>query len=403
MSKYTISKNQYMKKTILLLICFVVGFLSAIAGDHPEAHFGEFGLEHLPNAEAYQAKYLNQVVEYVPCDITKPSYDDDRFINTCKGKFMHPYRIVKISGNDRTIKFEMVDTTNPKKKIKFQFRNYYEYWSYGNDTWCNTNTYQVPLLLIDKFNEAKQQIIGKVFTDPEVNFSIKVTDMKLCPTGEYKEYPIISVSLLNEATREEKVIPYKDMSSEVRNIFTDAKSGRYVANLSSVEKPSNPEIRYGEKSLTSSDDKISKFLYVDNILSIIIFASPSQFNFELKNISDNSLKVIWDEAVIVGIDGNTSKVMHKGTKYSARNESQPPSTIIKGSILEDLAAPSDKVSYNEYIKDWINESMFPKKPELQGKQLTLMLPIQIKDVVNEYIFVFDLEYVKNHPEWLISQ
>lgn len=94
--------------------------------------------------------------------------------------------------------------------------------------------------------------------------------------------------------------------------------------------------------------------------------------------------------------------MHKGIKYSARNESQPASTIIKGSSLDDLAAPTDKVYYSEYLKEWMNGSMFPSEPELTNKKLTLMLPIQIKDVINEYIFVFDLEYVKNHPEWLVN-
>lgn len=29
-----------------------------------------------------------------------------------------------------------------------------------------------------------------------------------------------------------------------------------------------------------------------------------------------------------------------------------------------------------------------------------MLPIQVKDVVNEYIFEFTLSYVFNHPEYL---
>ena len=44
--------------------------------------------------------------------------------------------------------------------------------------------------------------------------------------------------------------------------------------------------------------------------------------------------------------------------------------------------------------------MYPKQPALEGKQVSLMLPIQIKDVVNEYIFVFDLKYKYNHPERL---
>lgn len=391
-----------MKQLILFIICLFAGISAAMAGDYPEAHFGEFGLEHLSTVEAYQLKYEGQTVEYVPCNVESPSYDDMRFIKNCKGEFMHPYIISKVSGNNETIKFELIDSTNPKKKVKFQFKNQYEYYSYGNYTWCNTETYQVPLFLVNKFNEVKNKIIGKVFTDPEVTFSVKVADMQLTPSKERGEYPVVCVTLLNEATNAEKIVPYENMAKEVTNIFSEAKSGRYIAKLSSVEKPSNPEIRYGEKSLTSTEDKVSKYLYVDNVLSIIIFASPTQFNFELKNISDNSLKVVWDEAVIVDIDGSTSKVMHKGTKYSARNESQPASTIIKGAMLDDLAAPTDKVRYSDVLKEWINDSMFPSKMGQSGKTLTLMLPIQIKDVVNEYIFVFDLEYVKNHPEWLVN-
>ena len=391
-----------MKQILSFIICLIAGLSSALAGDHPEAHFGEFGLEHLPTIEAYQIKYQGAIVEYVPCNMASPSYEDERFTKKCKGEFMHPYIISKVSGNNETIKLELTDATNPKKKIKFQFKNQYEYYSYGNYTWCNTNTYQVPLFLVNEFDKVKEKTIGKVFTNPKVNFSVKVTDMKLTSIGGWKEYPIVSVTLQNEATNKESTVPYTDMSKEVQKIFTEANSGRYVAKLSSVEKPSNPEIRYGEKSLSSQDNGVSKFLYEDNVISIIIFATPSQFSFELKNVSDNTLKIIWDEAVIVDVEGSSNKVMHKGIKYSARNESQPASTIIKGSSLDDLAAPTDKVYYSEYLKEWMNGSMFPSEPELTNKKLTLMLPIQIKDVINEYIFVFDLEYVKNHPEWLVN-
>lgn len=390
-----------MRNIFLTLIFLITGTYLAKAGDHPEAHFGEFGFAHLSTMEAYKQKYEGQIVEYVPCNIDKPSYDDERFIKNCKGEFMHPYIIEKVSGNNETIKLELKDTTNPKKKVKFQFKNQYEYYSYGNYTWCNTNTYQIPLFLINKFNEVKDKTIGKVFSDPKITFSVKVIDMKLAPTGEWKAYPMVYVTLLNEGDNSEKTVLYKDMATEVQKIFAEAKSGKYVAKLTSVEKPSNPEIRYGEKNLTSTENNLSKYLYEDNVISIILFVSPSQFNFELRNISDNSLKIIWDEAVIVGIDGNSSKVMHKGTKYSARNESQPASTVIKGSTLEDIAAPVDNVRYSDVLKEWVNDSMYPSKPELRGKTLTLMLPIQIKDVINEYIFVFDLEYEKNHPEWLV--
>ena len=94
--------------------------------------------------------------------------------------------------------------------------------------------------------------------------------------------------------------------------------------------------------------------------------------------------------------------MHVGTKYSERNSAQPPTTVIKGAKIEDVATPTDRVYYSESLKEWTSESMMPKDPKLKGKQIQLMLPIQIKDVVNEYIFVFDLDYILNHPELLVN-
>ena len=44
--------------------------------------------------------------------------------------------------------------------------------------------------------------------------------------------------------------------------------------------------------------------------------------------------------------------------------------------------------------------MYPSAPALSPGQLRLMLPIQIKEVINEYIFIFDVSYVYNHPERL---
>ena len=78
----------------------------------------------------------------------------------------------------------------------------------------------------------------------------------------------------------------------------------------------------------------------------------------------------------------------------------PATTIIKGASVEDLACPTSNVRYSDILKEWVTDSMYPKQPALEGKQVSLMLPIQIKDVVNEYIFVFDLKYKYNHPERL---
>lgn len=176
--------------------------------------------------------------------------------------------------------------------------------------------------------------------------------------------------------------------------------GRYVATLTKVGKPSNPAVRYGKTTNVTEKD-ITKYSYEDNFIDILIFAGSTQFNFILKNVSDNTLKVVWDEAVFVDVDGSTSKVMHSGIKYSQREAAQPTSTIIKGAKLEDLAAPTDRVYYSETIKEWTSKSLYVNaNHKKEGQTIKLMLPILVKEVVNEYIFEFTLSYVYNHPEYL---
>lgn len=438
--------------------------LSAIAGDHPEAHFGEFGLEHLPSASDYQ-KYIGQTVQYMAKE--KPSYDDRKFEELFKGRMGVPYIIQKVSGNEKKIKFELVEKDNPKVKVKFEFLNYPEYYSYGKNTFCNTAEYQVPLFLIDKFNEAASQfenkplkvngdkyvtikgikliypkdeypvpayvidnplfggnsvvafsdlddfakIVGKEYSDKDCNFTLTVVNYKV---GDRSNYNVEQTyTIRNSATGKTTDVKYQKATGRygyssgttpqayANEQFTDAKSGKYVATLSKVEKPSNSSIRYGETTVIEDAEKgITKFSYVDNVIEMVIIPTRTKFTFELKNISPNSIKIIWDEAAFVDADGSTSKVMHVGTKYSERNSSQPATTVIKNAKIEDVATPTDRVYYSETLKEWTSKSMYPNEPKLKNKQIQLMLPIQIKDVVNEYIFVFDLDYVLNHPELL---
>lgn len=92
--------------------------------------------------------------------------------------------------------------------------------------------------------------------------------------------------------------------------------------------------------------------------------------------------------------------MHKGVKYSEREASQPSSTILRGAVLDDVAIPTHNIEYSKLLKDWFVSSMYPDIQINESKQVQLMLPIQIKDVVNEYVFVFEIKRVFAHPELL---
>lgn len=236
--------------------------------------------------------------------------------------------------------------------------------------------------------------IGTILTHPKVKASYQIVGIKVeLPTDSYetkKEFYYVK----NTESGVVKICPI----NQPDEAFATDLSGQYISVLTKVEKPSNPAIRYGKTTVVEQENL--KYSYVDNIIDILIFGSSERFDFILKNVSDNSIKIIWNEAVFVNFDGSTSKIMHVGTKYSQREGDQPATTIIKGAKIEDLAAPNCNVRYSDVLKEWVTDSMYPSKPALSPGDLRLMLPIQVKDVINEYIFVFEVQYIYDYPERL---
>lgn len=238
--------------------------------------------------------------------------------------------------------------------------------------------------------------IGTTLSHPKVKATYQIVGLNITePSSEFdipKNYFNVKNSITGAIT--------KCSMNNPKSIIRDDLSGEYISVLSQVEKPSNPAIRYGTTTVVEDDKKVSKYSYVDNVIDILIFGSSKQFDFVLKNVSDNSIKVVWNEAVFVNFDGSTSKIMHVGTKYSQREADQPATTIIKGAKIEDIATPTCNVMYSEVLNEWLTLSMYPSASATTPGQLRLMLPIQIKDVINEYVFVFDVNYVYNHPDRL---
>ena len=255
----------------------------------------------------------------------------------------------------------------------------------------------IPFFSYDKFREATKSEIGKVFSDPLVKATYEVTDVYLdVREVSYKKDIYKMYKLRNSISGE----TFDFLASDAkRQCFLEDKAGRYVSTLSKVEKPSNPSVKYGNTT-TIEDNGITKYSYKDNFIDIIIFGNSEHFSFILKNVSQSTQKLLWDDAVFVDINGSTSKVMHSGIKYSQREAPQIPSTIIKGASLDDIACPTSNVYYSDYGKEWQVKSMYPEEISKGTFKVQLMLPIQIKDVSNEYIFEFQIKYQYKHPERL---
>jgi len=183
-----------------------------------------------------------------------------------------------------------------------------------------------------------------------------------------------------------------------------AHRANYDINLAQVERPSDAKERYGESTIIKFEEEgKTKYSFEDEMLKIVWLPTAERFHFVISNKTSHSIRIIWDEAVYVDENGTSKRIMHQGVKYSERNNPQPPTTIVRGATVSDSIIPTDNVRYvRGRYGGWRESPLFPESSEqrqlleerakaLVGERVQVLLPIQIQDVVNEYIFVFSID------------
>lgn len=182
----------------------------------------------------------------------------------------------------------------------------------------------------------------------------------------------------------------------------------YSIGLKTVESPANAKQQFGEtKVVNFQDGTTNKYRYEDDYIYIVWCVGAKQFNFDLTNKSGHTLKINWDDISYVDYKGQTGRVMHSGVKYTERNNSQPASTVPKGANLSDLLLPTENVYYvSGQYGGWREKYLIPcvysdaatrdaQASAYIGKTLTIMMPIMIENVQNDYTFTFSIDKLLN--------
>lgn len=182
----------------------------------------------------------------------------------------------------------------------------------------------------------------------------------------------------------------------------------YSVGLSAVENPADAKQQFGEtKVVTFDEEGVSKYRYEDDYINIVWYVDSKQFNFTLNNKSGHSLKINWDDISFVDTKGQVGRVMHSGVKYSERNNSQPATTVPKGASISDILLPTENVYFvSGQYGGWRENYLLPcvyQTPEafnagassLVGKTMTIMMPIMIENVQNDYTFTFNIDKLLN--------
>ena len=187
---------------------------------------------------------------------------------------------------------------------------------------------------------------------------------------------------------------------------------KYDVALVAVERPAKATERYGPISISKgSEEGINKYVFEDSLVKVGWATSDKGFGFWMINKTEHSIRLPWDEAAIVDDKGRSHRVIHSGVKYIDRNNSQPPSVIVRKGAYDDLVVPSDNVYFESgAYGGWQEQNLFEPhsletwgyKPDQiadfkaaaqrnVGKRFQVLLPLQIEDVVNDYIFTFEVK------------
>lgn len=182
----------------------------------------------------------------------------------------------------------------------------------------------------------------------------------------------------------------------------------YDVGLKKVESPADSKNQFGEtKVVNFKDGELNKYRYEDDYIEIVWYVSTKQFNFELRNKSDYTIKINWDDISYVNSSGTSGRMMHAGVKYTERNNSQPSTTIPKGAKISDLLLPTDNVYYiSGQYGGWREKYLIPSiyktqedldkfAPDYVGKTMRILMPIIIENVQNDYTFEFSIEQLRD--------
>ena len=178
----------------------------------------------------------------------------------------------------------------------------------------------------------------------------------------------------------------------------------YNVGLSKVESPSNAKLQFGETKVVKFEDGgLTKYRYEDDYIDIAWFVASKEFHFELRNKSGHTIKINWDDISYVDISGSVGRVMHSGVKYVDRNNSQPSTTIPKNASISDILLPTDNVyyvsgQYGGWFEKYLIPCVYSKQenydllaPLNVGKKMSILMPIMIENVQNDYVFEFHID------------
>jgi len=178
----------------------------------------------------------------------------------------------------------------------------------------------------------------------------------------------------------------------------------FEVRLVEVERSvSGGTTRFTEGIGRLGDGSRTVYLFQDELVSAFWLPDGERLEFKLVNKTDGTVRILWDEAAFVDVNGESHRVVHAGVDPEDKHLAQPPSPVVKGGKISDRIIPADKVRYVGNVKkEWRELPLFTQphaskgilKAEARqyvGKRVKVLLPLKIGGEEAEYLFTFEIK------------
>lgn len=140
----------------------------------------------------------------------------------------------------------------------------------------------------------------------------------------------------------------------------------------------------------------SDLKFRDDQINIIFSIDAAAINFELHNLTDQHMSIVWERAAF-GMNKRMFPVRNNTTLYSFGNDIPQPLSVPPQGYLRETVIPWPHVNFEK--GRWIERDLFPtndsgslKIKEMiatsAGSEISLILPLRIGKLVIDYTFTF---------------
>ena len=152
-----------------------------------------------------------------------------------------------------------------------------------------------------------------------------------------------------------------------------------------------PQLKRNLSARMTGPIESDSLFYSDDEISILFAFRSSDVSFLIKNKTQNTLRVVWDESAFV-INGMTQRVGHKDIRMNDIGLSHAPSIIPAGTSSLDILVPVEAKEQVTNIYSPPSKNMFTHS---EGQyNVGALLGLTVNGRFKEYYFTFDVSYAE---------